>query len=138
VRSGIGLVDDEALNAYLDRVGQRLAGSMRLRQFDHRFAVVDQESPNAFAAPARAPIADDAAFVRHFDGLLFGPNPAEGVVRDEVLLHPALGLHVAFPKGWQVDNARHGAPRPHPARTVSWCSVRSAGALRPTCRSRIG
>jgi predicted Zn-dependent protease len=266
VKAGIGIVEDEALNAYLDRVGQRLAASMPQRQFDYRFAVVDQESPNAFAvpggyvyvsrglmalmrseaelagvlghemehverrhsvqqmrrdtglgvlalpgvllgsvigedaaalaaapfaaasagysrdhereadtlgqqlaasagydalgiarvlarmerflevstrrsrqatwfddhpttpervetltrraaslaAPARAPIADDAAFVRRLDGLLFGPNPAEGVVRDEVLLHPALGLRVAFPKGWQVDNARHavtaGAP----------------------------
>ena len=57
-------------------------------------------------APQRPPISDDADFVLRLDGLLIGPNPAEGVVRGEVFLHPDLGLRIAFPEGWAVTNAR--------------------------------
>lgn len=258
VGAEIGLVRDAALNAYVDRVGQRLAASLPGRRFTYRFAVVDQDAPNAFAAPGgyvyvsrgllalmrsedelagvlghemehveqrhsvqqmrtdsrlgalalpglvlgsvlgeeaaalaaapfaaasagysrdhereadalgqrlaatagydpmgivrvlarmerflalaarhghaaswfdnhpttpervatltrqasgleaprRAPFSGDDAFVRRLDGLLVGPDPAGGVLRGEVFLHPDLGLRIAFPKGWTVRNTR--------------------------------
>jgi predicted Zn-dependent protease len=258
VKTEIGIVDDAPLNSYVERVGRRLAASLPQRQFEHRFAVVDQDSPNAFAVPGgyvyvsrgllalmqseaelagvlghemehverrhsvqqmradarlgvfalpglllgsvigedaatlaaapfaavsagysrdhereadvlgqqlaaaagydpmgiarvigrlehflevttrrkhaptwfddhpstpervasltqrasgltvpqRPPIASDADFVKRLDGLLVGPNPAEGVVRGEVFLHPELGLRIGFPEGWAVTNAR--------------------------------
>ncbi len=51
VEEQIGLIDDKALNEYLDRVGQRVAGALPGRQFAYRFTVVDQLEPNAFAVP---------------------------------------------------------------------------------------
>ncbi len=51
VADEIGLVDDRALTAYVESVGQRVAAAVPGRQFSYRFAVVDQAEPNAFAAP---------------------------------------------------------------------------------------
>ena len=44
------------------------------------------------------------AFVRRLDGLLVGLDPAEGVFRDELFLHPALGFTIRFPAGWKTAN----------------------------------
>jgi predicted Zn-dependent protease len=46
-----------------------------------------------------------AAFLRELDGLLIGPDPAEGVFRGSRFLHPGLGLALDFPDGWQTQNA---------------------------------
>lgn len=51
VANDMGLVDDPALTAYVDSVGQRVAAALPNRQFNYRFAVVDQVEPNAFAVP---------------------------------------------------------------------------------------
>jgi len=51
VEQEIGLIDDKALTAYLEQVGQRVLAALPGRQFTYRFAVVDQLEPNAFAAP---------------------------------------------------------------------------------------
>ncbi len=51
VEEQIGLVDDKALNEYLERVGQRVVAALPSRQFTYRFTVVDQLEPNAFAVP---------------------------------------------------------------------------------------
>lgn len=47
----LGLVDDPALAAYVDQLGQRLAHGARQGDFQYHFAIVDQVSPNAFALP---------------------------------------------------------------------------------------
>jgi predicted Zn-dependent protease len=55
-------------------------------------------------APA-APISPDrASFVARLDGLLVGPDPAEGVFRDGRFLHPGLGFAIDFPGGWKTQN----------------------------------
>lgn len=51
VEEQIGLIDDKALNEYLERVGQRVASALPTRQFTYQFSVVDQIEPNAFAVP---------------------------------------------------------------------------------------
>ncbi|MBK8321575.1 MAG: M48 family metalloprotease [Betaproteobacteria bacterium] len=51
VEEQIGLIDDKALNEYLERVGQRVAAALPSRQFTYKFTVVDQIEPNAFAVP---------------------------------------------------------------------------------------
>lgn len=51
VEEQIGLIDDKALNDYLERVGQRVASALPSRQFTYQFSVVDQIEPNAFAVP---------------------------------------------------------------------------------------
>lgn len=48
--------------------------------------------------------ADRPALLRRLDGLVIGPNPANGVVRDERFLHPDLDVTVRFPETWSVRN----------------------------------
>lgn len=43
-------------------------------------------------------------FLDEIDGMMFGPNPAEGVLIDNAFLHPDLGIAVQFPRGWNVAN----------------------------------
>src|SRR5438270_44142 len=45
------LLNDAQTNAYLDRIGQRLAANAGGPQFQYRFRVVNQSDINAFALP---------------------------------------------------------------------------------------
>jgi predicted Zn-dependent protease len=45
------------------------------------------------------------AFLRRIDGMAYGDDPAEGVVRGHRFLHPDLRLAIDFPEGWEVHNA---------------------------------
>lgn len=56
------------------------------------------------AAPQPGVTASHAAYLRTLEGLLLGPDPAEGVIRDDVFLHPGLGLRMALPGGWKAVN----------------------------------
>ncbi|HUH13123.1 MAG TPA: M48 family metalloprotease [Longimicrobiales bacterium] len=51
VEATLGLVDDAALQAYVDRVGQRLAAVSERPELPWSFGVVDDPTPNAFALP---------------------------------------------------------------------------------------
>jgi predicted Zn-dependent protease len=44
-------------------------------------------------------------FLRHIDGIIYGDNPEQGIVRGNVFLHPPLRFSVEFPQGWQVNNS---------------------------------
>ena len=60
-------------------------------------------TPATPAAPrARPP--DAAAFLARLEGLVVGPDPVQGLIEGRVLLHPDLGIRVAFPDGWTVQN----------------------------------
>ena len=43
-------------------------------------------------------------YMRRIDGMAFGSSKAQGVVRDNRLYHAPLGMTVAFPRGWTVEN----------------------------------
>ena len=45
-----------------------------------------------------------AAYLQHVDGLMFGDNPREGVLRGNAFLHPDMKFRLEFPQGWQVQN----------------------------------
>jgi predicted Zn-dependent protease len=51
VRSEMGLVESERLDAYLNSVGERVARHSPRSDVEYHFAVVDMENPNAFALP---------------------------------------------------------------------------------------
>ena len=51
VEAELGLVQDEALNAYVRSVALRLLRHAPSRAFDYEFKIVDQAAPNAFALP---------------------------------------------------------------------------------------
>ena len=48
---------------------------------------------------------DEAAFLRHVDGIIFGDSPSDGFVRGSQFLHPELRLALRFPDGWEVQNS---------------------------------
>lgn len=50
----LGRLQDEALQAYVQEVGARVAAHARQGAFDYRFQVVDAWTPNAFALPGGA------------------------------------------------------------------------------------
>lgn len=43
--------------------------------------------------------------LKHVDGLIFGDNPDQGVVRDGAFLHPPLRFRIDFPEQWQIANS---------------------------------
>jgi predicted Zn-dependent protease len=51
VARSIGVIEDSALDAYVNEIGQKLLRGMPRRSFQYQFKVVDQFEPNAFALP---------------------------------------------------------------------------------------
>jgi predicted Zn-dependent protease len=51
VTTDLGIVDDPDLTAYVDAVGQRVARFAPRGRFQYRFAIIDEDVPNAFALP---------------------------------------------------------------------------------------
>jgi predicted Zn-dependent protease len=47
-----------------------------------------------------------ADYLRHIDGLVFGDNPRDGIVRGSEFVHPGLRFGITFPAGWAIDNAK--------------------------------
>ncbi len=43
-------------------------------------------------------------FLKHIDGIVYGDNPEQGVVRDNRFLHGGLRFAMEFPDGWKVSN----------------------------------
>jgi predicted Zn-dependent protease len=46
------------------------------------------------------------AYMRAIDGLPYGSSRAQGIVRDNRFYHADLGITLAFPRGWVVQNER--------------------------------
>jgi len=62
-----------------------------------------EQNPIAVGTGSRG--TDEAAFLRHIDGIVFGDSPSDGIVRGNEFLHPVLRLALAFPQGWEVQNS---------------------------------
>jgi predicted Zn-dependent protease len=43
-------------------------------------------------------------YLRHLAGVVFGDSPEQGLIRNNRLLHPVLGLAMQFPPGWRLQN----------------------------------
>lgn len=49
---------------------------------------------------------DREGYLRRMDGIIFGDNPREGLVRGKDFLHPELRFAVAFPSDWAINNGK--------------------------------
>jgi predicted Zn-dependent protease len=49
---------------------------------------------------------DQADFLAHVDGLVYGENPREGFFKDGRFYHPDLKFQFQLPNGWQVQNTK--------------------------------
>ena len=54
------------------------------------------------------------AFLQHLDGLVYGPDPQLGALRDGAAVHPALGFRVDAPAGWSLAGTSKGLTLRHP------------------------
>ncbi|HQT30466.1 MAG TPA: M48 family metalloprotease [Thiobacillus sp.] len=62
--------------------------------------VVDASNQYRVAAPREG----RAEYLQKIDGLVFGDSPAQGIVRDNMLLHAQLGFAIQFPPDWRMSN----------------------------------
>jgi len=84
------------------------------------------------AAPPAGWIENRDPYLRRIDGLVFGDDPREGMVRGNVFVHPGLRFQVAFPDGWTIDNGKTEvlakAPGDEPAAMMLKLVEQPAGA----------
>jgi predicted Zn-dependent protease len=45
------------------------------------------------------------AYARRIDGLVYGDNPKDGIIRGNAFLHPVLRFALEFPVGWELQNS---------------------------------
>ena len=45
-------------------------------------------------------------YLRRLDGMVYGSSRAQGIVRDNRFYHADMGITIAFPRGWTVENQR--------------------------------
>jgi predicted Zn-dependent protease len=60
----------------------------------------------AAAAPAGGWTVGHADYLQQIDGIVFGDEPSEGIVRGRSFLHPDLRLAITYPEGWDIQNSR--------------------------------
>lgn len=107
----------------LDREGKIDPGKARQATFldSHpqpgERSVVARERAPTLARGDAAPIAKGRdAYLKRIDGLLVGPDPAEGLFVGQRFLHPPLGLAIDFPPKWQTRNTKQAVAAMAPER----------------------
>jgi predicted Zn-dependent protease len=106
--------DPRAMSTFLqslDLIDRLQMGVSRIPTFLDSHPATPERIDNAavFAStlPApkpRDPVRARESYLGHFEGLLLGADPREGVIQGSRFLHPDLGFAVSFPPGWQVVN----------------------------------
>jgi predicted Zn-dependent protease len=49
-------------------------------------------------------VTDRDEYLGKIDGVIFGDNPEQGIVRGNAFLHPGLRFRIDYPQGWQIQN----------------------------------
>jgi predicted Zn-dependent protease len=47
---------------------------------------------------------DRDEYLRRVDGIIYGDNPEQGIVRGNAFLHPTLRFRLDYPESWQIQN----------------------------------
>jgi predicted Zn-dependent protease len=67
-------------------------------------AIAAARNAAAVAAPENGFATNRNLYMQAIDGLAFGTSRAQGVVRDNRFYHADMGLTLAFPRGWVIEN----------------------------------
>jgi len=59
----------------------------------------------AAAAPSGSLEVDRSSYFQQIDGMVYGDNPAEGIIRGDTFVHPDLRFELQFPAQWPIQNA---------------------------------
>ena len=100
---------------------------------DDRISRIDPSVQTLLAAaPAGGWVENRDPYLQRIDGMVFGDNPRDGLVRGNVFVHPDLRFQVAFPDGWTINNGKTEvmakAPGDQTAAMMLKLVDRSAGA----------
>ena len=71
---------------------------------DKRIRELQESVGKGGADPGAHPAANRDLYLAKVDGLAFGTSAAQGVVRGSRFYHGGMGVTLAFPSGWKVDN----------------------------------
>jgi predicted Zn-dependent protease len=66
---------------------------------------VERATAEAGTTPVAAPILAADAYLAKIDGLLYGDDPKDGVVRGQRFLHPVLRIAFEVPAGFRLSNS---------------------------------
>jgi predicted Zn-dependent protease len=73
---------------------------------DERSVQAAKGAANITDAPQGGWIEGKDEYMHAIDGLPYGSSRAQGIVRDNRFYHADMGITLAFPRGWHVDNER--------------------------------
>ena len=76
---------------------------------------------------------DRAGYLGRIEGIVFGENPEQGVVRGGEFLHPALRFALEFPAGWEVHNGAEVVVAREPGQDRYMLLQIARGVRPPTC-----
>jgi predicted Zn-dependent protease len=73
---------------------------------DQREVQAAKESANVKDQPEGGWVDNREEYLKAIDGLPYGSSRAQGIVRDNRFYHADMGITMAFPKGWTIENQR--------------------------------
>ncbi len=71
---------------------------------DKRLVQAAKGAANITEEPAGGWVENRDIYLHKIDGMAYGSSKAQGIVRDNRMYHAPLGITIAFPKGWTVEN----------------------------------
>ena len=69
-------------------------------------------------ADANAGTIERDTYLKHIDGIVFGDNPEDGIVRGHQFIHPTLRFAIDFPEGWEISNGEDEVVAQEPGNKV--------------------
>jgi len=73
---------------------------------DERSIQAAKGAANITTEPEGGWIDNKEPFMKAIDGLPYGSSRAQGIVRDNRFYHADMGITLAFPRGWHIENQR--------------------------------
>jgi predicted Zn-dependent protease len=73
---------------------------------DSRAIQAAKGAANIADQPAGGWVENREAYLRRIDGISYGTSRAQGIVRDNRFYHADMGITLAFPRGWTIENER--------------------------------
>jgi predicted Zn-dependent protease len=126
--------DPYAVGDFLTSMGAQEALSSRIRNAQHDASRNDWLASHP-ATPARVNAANaharetgmapgqgergQAAYLQAIDGMLYGDNPEQGIIRDRAFIHPKLKFTFTAPVGFTIQNSPTAVLLQGPDRTVA-------------------
>jgi len=121
------------LKRITDASGQRLPGFLETHPDPGDREKVTTDLAALAVAGKGTLVINQAAHIRHVDGIIFDQDPRQGYFDGDDYFHPTLGFRMRFPTGWSHhdSHASVAAGEPNQAAVVQLSEAEGAGDLTP-------